>query len=577
MSLCLILFIGGYTPIQIASAASQTITISTSSLNVREGPGLSYRVIEKVSKGQTFTYSKEDGDWIQINLPGSKKGWVANWLITKNASSGSSNHSTLGSQATVLTDGLRIRKGPGTGFQVIGSLNKGQAVDTIDKNENWIKINGSFGEGWVSADFIQSASVSTPSPKKNPSATTKGMATVENLNVRTEPSLNARIVGKLGKGESVSILSFQRDWVKIDYKGASAWVSSQFIQTKVDPPSSSAPQTPAASVIGTVTATALSVRSTGSLNGKILGSVQKGTSFQIIEEVNNWAKIEYKKDSYGWVAGWFLSKSTSKEPTKEQTVKESTVTILYNGTNIRKGPNVQTSVVKRANAGDQFEVLSLSNNWYQIKLADGSKAYVAGWIVSVSGPAPQIEKPGAEKYLKDVTIVLDPGHGGRDGGTEGARGTLEKGVTLRTTTLLYDKLKASGANVILTRNNDTYISLRSRVSTAEYHNADAFISIHYDSINDRCVRGMTAYYYHTYQKQLATSVFSATVAKAKLKDRGVRQGDYHVLRENNQKAVLLELGYLSNPTEEMLINSSQFQESVATGIFQGLAQFFKTN
>ncbi len=66
-------------------------------------------------------------------------------------------------------------------------------------------------------------------------------------------------------------------------------------------------------------------------------------------------------------------------------------------------------------------------------------------------------------------MFLIPGHGGVDNGTTGAGGTFEKELTLRTAKLLYDKLKAAGANVYLTRANDTYISLPSRVSFAESH------------------------------------------------------------------------------------------------------------
>ena len=62
-----------------------------------------------------------------------------------------------------------------------------------------------------------------------------------------------------------------------------------------------------------------------------------------------------------------------------------------------------------------------------------------------------------------------------------------------------------------------------------------------------------------------------------MKDRGVRLGDYYVIRENNKKAVLIELGYLSNPTEELLVTSDQYQESAATGIYEGLARYFKEN
>ncbi|MFL6518347.1 MAG: N-acetylmuramoyl-L-alanine amidase, partial [Bacillus sp. (in: firmicutes)] len=329
-------------------------------------------------------------------------------------------------------------------------------------------------------------------------------------------------------------------------------------------------------ITGTVTANSLSVRSGASLNTKLIGTVTKGLSFTILEEKNNWAKIEYQSGSFGWVAGWYLDKQAVTSPSG-QAVKESIITIINNGTNIRKSPNVQSDVVERVNKGVTFSVKSLKNDWYEVKTKNGKTGYVAGWLVSINGNAPQIEKPGAEEYIKNKTIVLDPGHGGTDKGATGTSGTYEKELTLRTAMLLYDKLRAAGANVYLTRKNDSYLQLASRVSVARTYNADAFISLHYDSNLDHSVRGMTSYYYHSYQKALADTLFASTIGQTKLTSRGVRFGDFHVIRENSQNAALMELGYLSNPEEEMTLKSGGFQENAASGLFDGLARYFKEN
>ena len=94
-------------------------------------------------------------------------------------------------------------------------------------------------------------------------------------------------------------------------------------------------------------------------------------------------------------------------------------------------------------------------------------------------------------------------------------------------------MRASGANVYITRQDDTFISLHTRVSTSHYRNADAFISIHYDSYADTSTRGSTAYYYSpSKDRQLASDVHSEVVKRSPIPDRGVLFGDYYVLREN---------------------------------------------
>jgi N-acetylmuramoyl-L-alanine amidase len=581
--LIFILFFGGipsFSPIAKAES-NVTITISTDSLNVREGPGLSYRVVKQVKKNESFKLVKEENEWIQIKLSNNLYGWVANWLVQKESGQKSNSNLSLG---TITVDGLRMRNGPGLNFQTIGHLNNGVQVQVLEKNENWIKISSGEIEGWVSSEFVNTTNgqASNQQTDSTPSNRQTAIITVDSLNVRDAASLQSKIIGKLQKGEKIEIISSTKEWVEFNFKGQNAWISSQFVEIesrsneqKNNDNEAATPSSPSG-IVGTVTANALNVRSKGDLTSKIVGTVLKGNTFVILEEKNNWSKIEYNPKKYGWVNTWYLEKEIPKtNPSKSQDVKESYVTILYDGTNIRKGSSVQTPVVIRANEGEQFAVKSLKGEWYEILLENGTTAYIAGWIVSVNGSAPQVEKPGAEGYLKNKTIVLDPGHGGGDSGTVGARGTLEKELTLRTAILLYDKLRASGANVILTRTNDSYFSLRSRVSTAQYHTADAFISLHYDSILDRSVRGMTTYYFHSFQRPLAEAVHSSTLDQTKLKDRGARFGDYHVIRENNQKAILIELGYLSNPAEETTVTSPQYQEMAATGIFNGLAKFFK--
>lgn len=565
-------------------AVSGTVAINSDLINVREGPGLSYKVVSKVKKGDQLKLLKEEGDWLYVQVSPGKTGWVANWLVTKNINPTiTSGNST---NATVSTNGLRLRSGPGTSYSVVTTLTTGEQVTIFQTDGDWVKVDTKNGQGWVAREFLKIDASAQPSTKKNGTSTTqKGTILTDSLNVRSTPSTQGSIVGKLNKGDTIQIVSTQNQWIEIEYQGNKAWISEEYVQiesddsNKVNNPIQEETTQPKkknpSGIYGTVTANKINVRQSGSLNAKVIGTVSKGQSFKIVEEINSWAKVEIKSGTYGWIASWYLDKAYPKSASSKEQIQKSTITILHDGTNIRTGPNTNTTISKIASSGETFPVVSLKDQWYEIKLENGNSGYVAGWIVSVNGPAPQVEKPGASSYLKNKTIVIDPGHGGRDNGTTGVKGTIEKSLTLQTATLLYEKLKGTGAKVILTRNSDSYLSLNSRVSMSNYHNADAFISIHYDSIGDSSVKGMTSYYYHSYQKSLATHIHNQTVSQAKLNNRNVRFGDYYVLRENSRSSVLLELGYLSNPSEESLVTSSQYQERATEGIYQGLVTYFK--
>lgn len=578
--LSVILIFGAFLPQEKMEAAGGSVVIASDTVNVRTGPGLSYPLAKKAVRGEKYPIVKEKGDWIQIQLSLGKTGWVVNWLVTTDKDNTVKAATvTEKNQAKANTGQLRVRSGPGTSFQVVGSLSKGQEVTILSQNENWYKISSSFGEGWVSKAYISITSVKQESSATPAAAKVTGTAVVstDTLNIRKGPSASSTIVGKLTKGTSVTILSKQNDWAEVSYLKVKGWVNAKYLDNQSDGVKTAAKK-PTSDLKGTVTASSLSVRSDASSDSNVIGNVTKGQSFSILEEKNNWLKIEYQSGKVGWVAAWYLDQRINTKPISTEqgkTEPESSITILQNGSNIRTEPNTQSDVLLRANEGDTFQVSGVENDWYQIKLKDGSIGYIAGWIVSASGTVPRIEKSGAGGYLKNKTIVVDPGHGGRDGGTTGASGTMEKDLTLRTARLLYDKLRAAGANVYLTRNSDTFISLPSRVSMAHSKNADAFISLHFDANEDRSARGMTGYYYHVYQRKLAETLYASAVGKTKLGDRGVAIGDYHVIRENNQKAVLMELGFISNPEEEMTVKTGSYQENAASGLYEGLARYFK--
>lgn len=331
---------------------------------------------------------------------------------------------------------------------------------------------------------------------------------------------------------------------------------------------------------GEITVDSLNFRSEPSTTGPIIDQLQKGTTVEILSEPNqyNWVNISYNGQN-GWVSGIYVQKDTGHSDKVEtenvQTFGNTELVILHNGTNIRKNPNTLSSILDRANKNDRFQVVQFVNDWYEIVLRNGETGYVASWLVSIEDTTTEVVDIGTEDYLKGKRIVIDPGHGGLDNGTTGIGGTLEKNLTLKTANALFQKLKVAGAEVVMTRLQDKYLTLPTRVNMADYYNADAFISIHYDSFHDPQIRGLTTYFYHPWQKELAIDIHTSLIKNTKLNDRGVNFGDYYVIRENDKNAILVELGYLSNATEEQVVNSNQYQELAATGIYEGLYLYFK--
>ncbi|WP_375089675.1 SH3 domain-containing protein [Peribacillus sp. RS7] len=580
--LILMLMISAMFPVNHAFGKEEGEIIVTSKVvNVREGAGLSFPIVKKLAKGESYPILKEDGDWIEIRIGVGKTGWVANWLVERKSESDTNQVKKQSGQGMISGSSVRVRTGPGTTFQTVGSLSKGTAVDIIEKNENWIKVKTADIEGWVSSDYLKLPASSGNAAKKdstkvketNQSVKT-GVTLVDRLNVRSEPSKSSAALGKLNKNTAVTVYMVENEWAEIDFQGVRGWVAEPYIQISEDEDDTKINM---AGATARVTAEGLNVRKDASLSSKVIGSVNKDETYAILQTKGKMTQIQLSGSKKGWVVSWYLEKENVEQTTKEKKidVKGNKITIIHDGTILRSEPDGDSEIVEQVNEGETFSASGKEGDWYSIKLKSGKTAYVAGWIVTIEGNSEQIQRPGVEKYLKDKTIVIDPGHGGRDSGTVGVGGTLEKNLTIRTAELLRDKLQAAGAKVILTRSGNTYVPLPSRVGTSHIHNADAFISLHYDSTKDQITSGITTYYYHDYQRSLATTLANSLGSTMQVPNRGSRYGNFHVTRENKRVATLIELGYLSNPVEELTLTSNEYQEKITSAIYNGLARYFK--
>ncbi|WP_195212590.1 N-acetylmuramoyl-L-alanine amidase [Staphylococcus epidermidis] len=246
------------------------------------------------------------------------------------------------------------------------------------------------------------------------------------------------------------------------------------------------------------------------------------------------------------------------------------ITITDNA-ELRTGPNAAYPVIYKIDKGESFKKIDRKGKWIEVQNHAGTeKGWVAGWHTNLNIPADQSL---SSNPLKGKTIVLDPGHGGSDQGASSSTPSksLEKNYTLKTAKELKKLLNKEGAHVKMTRSNDKYVSLDDRNIKG-----DAFISIHNDALDSSNANGVTVYWFKDKQESLAQTLNSAIQKKALLTNRGSRQQNYQVLRQTDIPAVLLELGYVSNPTDESMINDQLHRQVVEQAIVDGLKQYFSS-
>jgi N-acetylmuramoyl-L-alanine amidase len=198
---------------------------------------------------------------------------------------------------------------------------------------------------------------------------------------------------------------------------------------------------------------------------------------------------------------------------------------------------------------------------------------------------PVIEGFSADN-VNGKTIVIDPGHGGSDTGAVGPDGIMEKDVTLAVALKVEALLNASGAHVVMTRDADCDVygpgatdrqELQARVDVgANTPGADVFLSIHANAFTNQQANGTAAYYYAKTGADgvLAQSLQSRMVQYGGLYDRGTSEANFYVMKHSAMPASLVEMAFISNPNEENLLASDDFQDKIARGICLGLNDYF---
>jgi N-acetylmuramoyl-L-alanine amidase len=168
------------------------------------------------------------------------------------------------------------------------------------------------------------------------------------------------------------------------------------------------------------------------------------------------------------------------------------------------------------------------------------------------------------------TIVVDAGHGGFDRGGVPYQRIGEKGLTLDVAQRLRNVLQATGYRVIMTRNSDVFIPLGTRVAIANSYRGATFVSVHFNSSPRAGANGVETYYYRGDSASLAASIHRNVVAGAPTENRGIRRRGFYVLRRTAIPSVLVECGFLTNPTEGRLAQSAAYRQQLAERIARGI-------
>ncbi|WP_304508433.1 N-acetylmuramoyl-L-alanine amidase [Anaerotignum sp.] len=181
-------------------------------------------------------------------------------------------------------------------------------------------------------------------------------------------------------------------------------------------------------------------------------------------------------------------------------------------------------------------------------------------------------------------IILDAGHGGWDPGKTGVGGEDEKNINLKIMGKLQQYLEQGGATVYITRATDEALGSKKRADMAERKkianesSGDILVSIHQNAFPSTGVKGAQVFYHKSSEqgKRLAESVQDELKSKVDSENQRLakQNSDYYILRTTEIPAIIVECGFLSNPTEEALLNDEAYQDKLAWAIYLGITDYF---
>jgi len=417
-------------------------------------------------------------------------------------------------------------------------------VEIIEEQDSWCKIKTEDGTiGWIEKYFI------TVPAEKYVVNNTK-----YNINIRISPTTGSENIGQLAPDSKANYVSTYHSWHIIEYKGAEYYIASWLTDIEYK-------ESEKIYLLYDKT----NIRDDAFLMGNVIAQGNKYDSYEVCGEKNGWLKIKLSDGQLGYVAGWLITYNVNSYSEGNSGYKKT-----VDDLNIRSGPSTEYEKIVSLKTGAAVKVIETNSGWDKIVDVNGK----VGWCNN--------------DYLKEVlplsgkTILLDPGHGGKDPGSISSSGKYEKNINLDVTFNLKARLESLGATVYMTRSNDTYIKNNERGRMADKLNADILLSIHHNSLNNSDYFGLSTYYntinYKNteYGYDLAEAIYLNTTTVNGVYRDGILDRNYEVLRETNTPAALIEIGFMSNPNEEMNLHNASFQNVLVEKIANGIVDYFNT-
>ncbi|WP_082892613.1 SH3 domain-containing protein [Rossellomorea aquimaris] len=545
--------------------------------NVHSGATSSYKIVTKLNVNSPvnvvdfFTNSLGE-KWIKVQISPSLIGWVKENEL--------SNNKALGYPLYISVDVANLRSGPSLSNEVVNQGAKGEKFTAISSTKD------SDGDTWYEISKDSNVYWAHESVVSKTETLLNEVRTIKLLNsvIRSGANYSYPITKYLAYGNKVTLLkeyvnASNEKWYQVKAEsGETGWMSEYDVQVGYP--------------VGYANKDGVALRRGASTSYSAESYLKLNDEVKVIRELNGWKNVETLNGTRGWMLSSDISAISMKQlssPVIKNLWKESTITWS------------KTSDFHVTYARNTFNSIKIYGDMTSIQIPNESTPGVEKAYVSIAADGTKVLyvtfKPGYTFTLREYSdrlslkvmplglpgkkIIIDAGHGGKDTGAVGYSGLYEKEVVLDTAIKLKAELERQGATVLLTRDTDVFLELYERTDIANDSDYDAFVSIHGDS-HTTTSRGSTTYYNKSVNfngpksYDLGLTVQNNLVSNIGTYNRGVQEQLFYVNRKNELPSILVELAFLSNPTEEARMKTQEFRINAAKGIANGLKEYFST-
>ena len=554
-----------------------TITVAQDNINIRGGPGTQYPIKGQAKRGLVLKITSSNQEWYKVDAGQIKGGWVAKWLFKSQEPVVKTVPALTGGNSSDQTPNVVATVNP-----VVVDTNKNSAVNT---QPPVVSITPAKPVSTNTAPAVTLIVYQESRP---------ALVNADIINVRSGAGTTFPVVSKLYRGAQVEATGVSLDWYQVRLpSGTTGWIAGWLLDFYSGATQSlNLPATAPGTVTGNAydnptPATGNEVSSSGSNNDQVVSEPPIASTGGV--DSSSTAPNPSPIPEHAWIRDLKLERVADGA----DLLLRSTAGLVYQ-TRVLTNPyrleiEITNATLELPYSLSSFDVLSGSVIQMRISQETPDRVLItvdlAGRVSlkttalpDSAGVAFKIGPPQGHR------VVLDAGHGGNDPGARGPSGIQEKNLTLDLTQRLGQILTEQGNEVIYTRTTDKYITLGERWAIANQAGAEIFVSVHHNASTNAAVQGLSTFFYappgtgiytqRSERQKLARAVQDEMVKSLALRNIGVLEQSFEVIRRTLMPSILAEVGFVSNPVEEKILADANFRQRAAESIARGIATYF---